>query len=110
MAEWWVNLAADNLLKGVVGDPDNPLRMSSSDIVYHLRRSPEARESFNRLVPTMLPEERQRLEALAAGQAKYLQPGVDTASEVHQQSLNRRVVRTTGRYGGSRRGGNAGRR
>lgn len=104
--EWWFNNSGLNLLKGVAGDEGNPLRLPDASIIAFLRSIPAARDSFNRLVPTMLEDEQIRLQTIASGSAKYL------ASEYlyadHEQAMqNRMGVHTTGKRGGTRRGGNA---
>lgn len=103
--EWWFNNAGLNLLKGVAGDESNPLRLPDESIIQFLRNIPAARTSFNRLVPTMLEDEQIRLRAIASGSAKYLTSEYLYADN-EQAVQNRMGVRTTGRYGGTRRGGN----
>jgi hypothetical protein len=103
--EWWFNNSGDNLLKGVEGDTTNPIRLSDTVLVDFLRRIPAARESFNRLVPNMLEDEQTRLREVIAGSAQNL--SLDYLREDSFQSLlNKAGVRTAGRFGGTRRGGN----
>jgi len=104
--EWWFNNSGLNLLKGVEGDPDNPIRLSSAYIVDFLRRIPAARDSFNRLVPTMLEGEQTRLRALVAGWVQYALPDDKALEDRFQAAQNTVGIRTTGKYGGTRRGGN----
>lgn len=104
--EWWLTSGNVNQLKGVKGDASNPLRLTDAVIIDFLRRIPAARESFNRLVPTMLPEERDRLEALANGSAKYLKPDYKKVEDDFQSRINKASVRTAGPRGGQRIGGN----
>jgi hypothetical protein len=106
MAEWWYNNSGLNLLKGVDGDPDNRLRLSDEQIIAFLQTIPEARASFERLVPTMLPAERDRLEAIAAGPGHFLTQDPKDASDAFQNRMNRMGVRTAGPRGGRRIGGN----
>lgn len=102
--EWWFNNSGLNLLKGVEGDTSNPIRLSDATIVLFLRTIPAARSSFNRVVPSMLEDEQIRLRAIAEGSAQYMLPvAVDDA---FQHRLNTEGVRTAGRFGGTRRGGN----
>jgi len=105
MSEWWLNNSGLNLLKGVEDSESNPTRLSDEFIVDFLRRIPAARTSFNRLVPNMLPEEQTRLRGLV--HSAELQT-VDrlTVEDAFQASQNKAGVRTVGRYGGTRRGGN----
>ncbi len=103
--EWWFNNSGLNLLKGVLGDEDNPIRLPDESIISFLRSIPAARDSFNRLVPTMLEDEQIRLRAMASGSAKYLTSEYLYAD--HEQAMqNRMGVRTAGKFGGTRRGGN----
>lgn len=105
MSEWWINNSGLNLLKGVEGDDTNPPRLADHIIVAFLRQHPQARTSFNRLVPNMLPDEQERLNALA-GSATFLQVDNTTLSDSFQASQNKAGIRTTGRRGGQRIGGN----
>lgn len=104
MAEWWYNNSGLNLLKGVLGDENNPIRLSDTTIVDFLRRIPAARDSFERIVPNMLPEEQERLRLLAASCQRLDRSYI--YEDTFQGLMNRQGVRTTGRYGGTRRGGN----
>lgn len=105
MAEWWLNNSQDNLLKGVEGDEDNLPRLSDEAIVDFLRRIPAARLSFNRLVPSMLEEEQERLRLLARS-AQFVMLDPQTAEDNFQSGQNKAGVRTTGPRGGTRIGGN----
>lgn len=105
MAEWWINNSNDNLLKGVWGDDDNLPRLSDEYILDFLRRIPAARASFNTLIGSMLPEEQERLRALAQN-AEFLMADPKAVEDKFQAALNKTGVRTTGRYGGTRMGGN----
>lgn len=105
MAEWWLNNSGLNLLKGVEGDEDNPPRLTDEYILSFLRTIPAARASFNSLVPNMLEEEQDRLRALAAS-AQFMSPDYKAVEDRFQSALNKAGVHTTGRYGGTRRGGN----
>lgn len=101
--EWWFNNSGLNLLKGVAGDASNPLRLSDATIVLFLRTIPASRSSFNRVVPNMLEDEQIRLMRLAESAQFLLPVAVDDA---FQHRLNTEGVRTAGRFGGTRRGGN----
>ena len=104
--EWWFNNSGLNLLKGVEGDESNPIRLSDVLIIDFLRRNPAARESFNRLVPNMLDEEQVRLRAIASGSAKYRYSDYTQVEDNFQSLSNKVGIQTTGRFGGTRRGGN----
>ena len=57
-----------------VKDPDNPAVLEDTFIVYCLHTSRRARYEFNRLYPSLLPEEQERLTNLlnANPKAKFL--------------------------------------
>jgi hypothetical protein len=103
--EWWINDVGQNQLKGVEDDPLNQPRLSGKTIFDFLRRIPDARASFNRLYPTLLPEEQERLMQVAAA-AQFLQPDYRLEHDDFQASQNTVGVRTTGPHGGGRFGGN----
>jgi len=105
VAEWWLNNSSLNLLKGVNDDDCNPFRLSDESIVQFLRTIPAARASFNLLVPNMLPDEQDRLRALMMS-ATFMAPDYKAVEDAFQSALNKPGVHTTGRYGGTRRGGN----
>jgi hypothetical protein len=103
--EWWIDNVGRNLLKGVHGDATNPPLLPDDYIFDFLRRIPAARDSFNRLYPTMLPEEKDRLDLISEG-ALYLQPDIKATEDAFQRSQNAVGIFTTGPYGGTRYGGN----
>lgn len=104
--EWWIDNVGRNTLRGVPGDLTNPPILPDDYIFDFLRRIPEARESFNRLYPTMLPEEKERLDSIAQG-ALYVQPDIKATEDAFQRSQNAAGIFTTGPYGGRRYGGNS---
>jgi len=106
MGEWWINNSGTNLLGGVEGDETNPARLPAALIVDFLRRIPASRDSFNRLVGQMLPEEQERLIEIADS-AQLMMKDYKLVEDQFQARQNQAGVRTTGRYGGTRRGGNA---
>ena len=98
--EWWFDNSGQNLLKGVVGDVNNHIRLADEAIVDFLMEIQDARDSFNRLVPTMLPAEQDRLKALIAG-APTLAPLIhDRVSDNFQHRMNTMSIRTSGPRGG----------
>ncbi len=99
MSEFWVNNSGQNLLAGV-----DPPVLEDEFILDFLRRIPDARASFERLYPTMEPEERERLRDLAEGLPLWIPPTV--REDFFQKRQNTAGIFTTGPRGGSRRGGN----
>ena len=105
MGEWWLNNSGLNLLKGVEDDEDNPIRLSSVMILSFLRTIPAARDSFNRLMPSMLEEEQERLRGLAIS-AQFVQPDYKAVEDAFQSAQNKAGVHA-GPSGGTRIGGNS---
>ena len=103
--EWWINDVGQNTLKGVHGDVDNPPLLPDDYIFTFPRNIPEARASFDRLYPTMLPEERERLDPISEG-ARFVQPDIKATEDAFQRSQNAVGIFTTGPNGGRRYGGN----
>jgi len=103
---WWINNSNLNMLKGVEGDEDNPIRLTDEQIIHFLRRIPQARASFNDIVPTMLEEEQVRLRAIAEGSAQFFVSDYTAVEDNFQASQNKAGVRTAGWRGGQRIGGN----
>ena len=66
VSNWWINSNGKNALKGVEGDPDNPILCQSDDILYFLQQYPDSYDAFFVILPTMLPEEQARLRKLIA--------------------------------------------
>jgi len=99
VSEWWFNNSGQNLLSGIPDDEANPPKLSDSMIQQHLRRIPAARESFERLLPTMLPEEQERLNGLArfAFANVFRDESLDNAER--QARENQRII-TSGPKGG----------
>ena len=110
MAEWWFDNGGQNMLSGVHSDDpdvpsDNPVRLPDDFIIDFLHRIPAARESFNRLYPQMSFEEKERLDLLLSN-AVFLPRSPQEQTDRFQRSQNVVGVRTTGRAGGRRIGGN----
>jgi hypothetical protein len=107
VAEWWISGIGDNMLKGVNDEPLNPIRLPDSAIVDFLTRIPEARASFLRVVPLLLPEEQQRLLNLALFPFNNpLRGSGQDHSDAFQRLLNTQGIRTAGPNAGTRIGGN----
>lgn len=107
MAEWWVNQVGENLLEGVHCDETNPIRLNDVYILDFLTRIPLARESFLRIYPHLTEAEQERLSPLF-NRAVVAAPIEDphTVSDEVQRRWNTSSIRTTGRRGGTRVGGN----
>jgi hypothetical protein len=58
----------------IVRDPTNPALLEDEFIIYSIQRVPQARHDFNRLFPTLLPEEQERLSNLLASNPRAAQP------------------------------------
>lgn len=58
---WWTWNNHYNGLAGVPGDPDNPAVLHEDYIIYSLKTSRVAVAQFERMFPTLLPEEQERL-------------------------------------------------
>lgn len=99
--EWWINNIGDNTLKGVEGDDCNPPRLPAAMIYDILREIPEARDSYNRLYPRMLPEERARLDEITQGIVTYVVDDPKFIEDNFQASQNTVGVQTKGPKGGT---------
>lgn len=103
--EWWINNSGANLLEGDPDDTANPIRLPDDYILDFLLRIPAARLSFERLVPNLSAAAQTRLRALAE-RAQIPLISETAASDITQSVLNKSGVRTAGRRGGTRVGGN----
>lgn len=106
MLDYWI-FNSKNALKGFYDangdpDPDNPPVLTDDVIAYALRTSRKAREEFNLVYPTLLPEEQARLDALINQNPHMtsLMEDPQTAEDAFQSNWNRAPVRTTGPRGG----------
>lgn len=91
--EWWINDVGENMLAGDPCDPCNPIRLGDEAIVEFMQHIPAARDSFFRLVPTMLPGEQARLNYLAEGVAGPEPLTWDTITDTFQHRQNVTVRR-----------------
>jgi len=92
MTNFWMGNEGTCFLKGVPGDATNLPRLPDSTIVDFLRTIPHARSGFNTIYPTLLPEERLRLDQLAVA-AQYMQPDYQRVEDNVQHKWNtQRVV------------------
>ena len=105
MALWWIDNGGTNTLKGVAGDPYNPIKLPDNYILNFLGKIPKARHDFNVLFPALLPEEQTRLLAILERH-----PFIQTKIIIDQQEntdrfaavLNAGPIRTVGPHGGRR--------
>jgi hypothetical protein len=98
--DWWYNDVGTNCLAGVDGDPINPPILQDDLIVSFLSTIQAARDSFERIVPCMLPAEQVRLRYLASCSAYNLAPDPKDVEDQFQHVLNTGGVRTAGPRGG----------
>ena len=66
MSNWWIDNQGRNNLKGVPDDPSNPPILKDERIVTFLLEYPQAKTDFLAILPSMLPEEQDRLNELVA--------------------------------------------
>lgn len=65
--EWWFQSGNENMLKGVEGDETNMPRLTGDQITQFLQHIPQSRASYDRIYPTLLPEEQARLDSIVEG-------------------------------------------
>ena len=104
--DWWANDDGDNMLAGVAGDTDNPIRLPDDYILTFLQKIPDARAAFDRMIGNMLPEEQSRLLPLKAFADVSQVADNSILSDTFQHNWNREGVYTAGHKGGTRTGGN----
>lgn len=86
--EWWFQHGNENMLKGVEGDETNPPMLTGDQITHFLQHIPQAMASYNRIYPTLLPEERARLDSIVEG-APSLKPLVrENMEDAWQHRMN----------------------
>lgn len=97
MSNFWINAGGNNTLKGSASNPLNPPVLTDIMILEFLKMYPKAREDFNQILPSMLPEEQFRLESLIQQHPsvmrteKYQQVQEDN----FQSSMNKLRINTT---------------
>lgn len=93
---WWFDDQGVNNLKGVPGDDSNRVILPEHTIVQFLLDEPQARIDFQTILPTMLPTEQDRLNALIARNPRVLQkdpcPDPQVVDDRFQNTLNRQGV------------------
>ena len=95
--EWWFTSNKVNSLQGIPGDEDNPAILADDAIATFLVTYPEAVNSCLRILPTLLPEEQERINLLLR-QARAVGPTLDPfiLSDRIQNQWNKRGIRTAG--------------
>lgn len=58
----------------IVRNPTNPALLEDDFIIYSIQRVPQARHDFNRLFPTLLPEEQERYVSLFTNNPRAAMP------------------------------------
>jgi hypothetical protein len=84
-------------------DPNNPAVLSDDIILYALRTSRRARADFNRIFPTLLPEEQARLSTLLADNPRIAALNTDDNTfydRIQAKEVRSIPVRTAGPRGG----------
>jgi hypothetical protein len=104
--DWWISDCGDNMLAGVAGDTDNPIRLPDDYVLTFLQKIPDARAAFDRMIGNMLPEEQTRLRALKAFADTSQVADNTILSDTFQSNWNKSGVFTCGPRGGGRAGGN----
>jgi len=86
-----------------VPDPENPLVLNDEVILYALRTSQRARDDFQRLFPTLLPEEQQRYVILLEENPRIsalMEDDQRFMDRVQAKDVRSIPVRTSGPRGG----------
>ena len=94
--EFWINNCGQNMLKGVEGDALNPIRLPDVWVLDFLLTIPNAKASYIRLYPDLLPEEQARLFHLQNPDALNTILDDTTVSDRFQTSLNKSGVQRGG--------------
>lgn len=107
--EWWVTASGANLLSGLdsfnsdtgvwENDTNNPALLHRYHIIEFLKEIPAARDSFNRLYPTMGEEEKERLDEIAHA-SKFRAKNPKDVEDTFQRRMNTVGIYTTGKRGG----------
>lgn len=84
-------------------DPNNPAVLSDDVILYVLRTSRRGRADFNRIFPTLLPEEQERYTKLLAENPRISQLNMDDNTfhdRIQSNDIRMNPIRTVGPRGG----------
>jgi hypothetical protein len=82
--------------RAIVKNPENPAVLEDEFILYTIQHVPKARDDFNRIFPTLLPDEQERLNDLIYGNPKLSLPVIDpqTYADMQQKKDVTAGVRT----------------
>ncbi len=84
-------------------NPTNPVVLSDDIILYALRTSKRARADFNRIFPTLLPDEQERLTQLLENNPRVSALNTDENTfydRIQHKAITSIPVRTAGKRGG----------
>lgn len=102
-SNWWISVGNRNMLKGVEGDVQNPIILEDEMILRLVLEYPDARQAFDVIVPTMLPEEQERLYTLKENNKyAFVSPQIEYLErrDIIQRRWNTARVRSCGPRGG----------
>lgn len=103
MGNFWIDANQRNTLKGDPLDLENPVVLPDEYIVYCLHRSEKAWSDLTSMLPSLLPGEQERLNALITENPYLVRPFNGTPlGDSEQARFNNIPVYTAGRgFGGS---------
>lgn len=102
---FWIDNNGNNTLRGIPGDPDNPAVLPDFHIVNALQRTQRAHDDLQKILPTLLPEEQERINDLIALNP-YLVKTIDKTAPSDdnvQKRFNDIPVYFAGRFNGAGR-------
>lgn len=106
---FWIDNNNRCTLRGVPGDIDNPAVLPDFQIVNALQRTQTAHDDLQKLLPSLLPEEQERINNLLAQNPYLVQVITKTApsDDAIQAKFNDIPVYFAGRFNGGGRRHNA---
>lgn len=99
MTNFWIRNNTINTLKGVEEDETNKPLLPASMIHEFLNQYADARKGLLELLPTMLPEEQERLQAIIDACPNVMNDKKDhqTTEDTFQSHLNKPIIRFPGK-------------
>ena len=94
---------------GNPGDPSNPIQLINSFVLHCLYMIPQAKSDFFKMVPSLNQAEQTRFQRMlerAPFISRTFYQDEQTRTDAFTRRFNGAGVRVTGRYGGTRSGGN----